>query len=134
MRGVGKQVPCGAVMKANLVELADEFREEVSRSLRKELTGVVQGVSGKRRFLVKFQDGCEKGLTSNILAAVVVGRIPVTKEAELPTIYDIPYKIVDLEKGYYHFFYVLLQFSKDGSADSKEEQVDMEEDPDEDDM
>ena len=83
---------------------------------------------------MKFQDGCEKGLTSNILAAVVVGRIPVTKEAELPTIYDIPYKIVDLEKGNYHFFYVLLQFSKDGSADSKEEQVDMEEDPDEDDM
>ena len=53
----------GAVVKENVGELYNEVREGFSRRPRKELTGVVQGVSGKRRFLVIFQDGCEKDLT-----------------------------------------------------------------------
>ena len=38
----------------------------------KELAGVVQRVSGKKRLLERFQDGCEKGLTSNQLTVATV--------------------------------------------------------------
>ena len=68
----------GTVEKSNVGELGDEVREGFYRRMRKELTGVVQGVSGKRRFLVRFQDGCEKDMTSNKLTAVIVDKIPVT--------------------------------------------------------
>ena len=51
---------------------------------------------------MRFQDGCEKDLTSNQLAAVTVERIPVTEEAEVPTISVIHDETIDLEKGHYH--------------------------------
>ena len=40
--------------------------------MRKELAGVVQVISGKRRFLVRFQDGREKNMSSNKIAFVIV--------------------------------------------------------------
>ena len=43
----------GTVVKANIGELEEEVREGCLRSIRKELTGVVQGISGKKRFLVR---------------------------------------------------------------------------------
>ena len=55
----------GAVVKSKIGELEDEVREGSSRRISKELNGVVQGVSGKKRFLVRFQDGCENNLSSN---------------------------------------------------------------------
>ena len=58
------------VTKENLVKVQNEVREECFRRMRKELTGVVQGVSGKRVFFVSFQDRCEKDLTSNKLNIV----------------------------------------------------------------
>ena len=68
----------GAVVKENVGELYNEVREGFSRRPRKELTGVVQGVSGKRRFLVRSKDGCEKDLTSNQLTIVTVEKSTVT--------------------------------------------------------
>ena len=50
-------------MKAKVGELEEELRAIFSRRLRKELTGVVQEVSGNKRFLLIFQDNCEKYLT-----------------------------------------------------------------------
>ena len=47
----------GTVVKAKISELEEEVRAGNSRRMRKELTGVVQGVSGRRRFLVRFQNG-----------------------------------------------------------------------------
>ena len=47
----------GTVVKTKIGELEEEVRVGSSRRMRKELTGVVQGVSGKRRFLVRFQNG-----------------------------------------------------------------------------
>ena len=58
------------MVKSKVGELEDEVREVFSSRLRKELTGVVQGVSGKRRFLVRFQDGCENDKTLNQLTIV----------------------------------------------------------------
>ena len=65
--------------------------------MRKYLTGVMQGFSGKRRFLVSFQDGCENGLTSNKLASGTVDSIPFAQEAEVPTMFMIPDEAVDLD-------------------------------------
>ena len=64
--------------------------------LRKDLTGVVQGVSGKKSFLVRFQDGCEKDRTSNQLTAVIVEKIPIEEEPNVPTIPDITSEKVPL--------------------------------------
>ena len=47
----------GTVVKTNIGELEEEIRAGSSRRMRKELTGVVQGISGGRRFLVRFQNG-----------------------------------------------------------------------------
>ena len=47
----------GAVVKAKIGDLEEEVREGFLRRMSKELTEVVQGVSGKKWFLVRFQDG-----------------------------------------------------------------------------
>ena len=67
----------GTVVKAKIGELEEEVREGFFRQLRKELTGVVQVVSGEKRLLVRFQYGCEKGMISNKLAARKVEESPV---------------------------------------------------------
>ena len=44
----------GTVVKAKVGELDEDLREGFLRRFRKEFTSVVQGVSGKKRLLVKF--------------------------------------------------------------------------------
>ena len=61
----------GTVVKAKVGDLEEEIGEGFSRRLRKEMTGVVQEVVGKRRYLVRFQDGIEKDMLSNQLTMVV---------------------------------------------------------------
>ena len=94
-------------------------------------TGVVQGVSGERTFFVRFQDGCKKNLTSNQLTAVTAQKIPMYQEPEVPTISVIPDNTVDSEKGWYHGVYAMQYFTKDNGFNRKQEQVDMNPDPDE---
>ena len=67
----------GTVVKSKIGELEEEVRAGNSRRLRKEFTVVVQGVSGRSRFLVRFQNGCENNLSSNQLTVVIVEKIPV---------------------------------------------------------
>ena len=67
--------------------------------MKNELTGVVQDVSGKKRFLVMFQDGCENNLSSNQLTVVIVEKIPEEKELEVSEIAEIPEEQIELEKG-----------------------------------
>ena len=55
---------------------------------------MVQGVYWKKKFLVRFQDGFERYLTSNQLTSVTVDNIPVTNEAEVPRIDEKPYETV----------------------------------------
>ena len=59
-------------MKEKIGELENDFREELFRWMRKYFIGVVKGFSGKSRFLVRFQYGCEKDLTLNRLVMVTV--------------------------------------------------------------
>ena len=63
--GGGGGVPVATVLKAKAGELEDEVREGFYMRISKGLTGLVKGVSGKRRFLVNFQDDFEKDVTSN---------------------------------------------------------------------
>ena len=78
------------VVKAKIGELEEEVRAGNSRRKRKELTGVVKGVLGRRRFLVRFQNGFKKNLSSNQLTVVIVVNIPVEEEPKVSTIPEIP--------------------------------------------
>ena len=80
----------GTVVKSKIGELEEEVRAVSSRRIRKEFTGVVQGVSGRRRFLVRFQNGCKNNLSSNQLTVVIVEKIPEEKEPEVSEISEIP--------------------------------------------
>ena len=70
----------GAVVKSKIGELEEEVRAGCLRRTRKELTGVVQGVLGKKRLLVRFHDGCKYNLSSNKFTIVKVEKIPEEKE------------------------------------------------------
>ena len=62
----------GAVVKAKIGELEEEVRAGSSRRTKNELTGVVQGVSGRRRFLVRFHNRCENNLSYNKMTVMIV--------------------------------------------------------------
>ena len=62
---------------------------------------------------MRFQDGCDKYMTSNQLTFVTVDRISVIEEVEAPTIPKKSEEAVYLEKGYYHVVYFLLHVNKE---------------------
>ena len=72
MRGRGNKIVVGAVVKAKIGELEEEVRAGSSGRMRKYLTGLVQGISDKKMFLVRFHDGCENNLSLNQLTIVIV--------------------------------------------------------------
>ena len=88
----------GAFIKSKLGELEEELRGGFLGLLRKELTDVVQGVSGKKRFLMSFQYGFKKYLTSNQLTVVILEKSPVKKEPRVPMIPVIPDETFPSEK------------------------------------
>ena len=100
----------GTVVKANIGELEEEVRAGSSRRTRNDLTGVVQGATGRRRFLERFHNGCQKNLSSNQLTVVIIEKIQVEEEPEVCAIPEIPEEKVELEKGYYLCVYIMLQF------------------------
>ena len=59
---------------------------------------------------MRFQDGCEKNLSSNQLTIVIVEKIPEEKEPEVFVIFEIPEDKFELEKVYYCCVYVMIQF------------------------
>ena len=52
--GGGVNILVGGLVKVKVGWFDNDVREVFSRQLRKKLNGVVRGVSGKRRFLVRF--------------------------------------------------------------------------------
>ena len=83
---------------------------------------------------MRFQDGCEKNLSSDQLTIVIVEKIPEEKEPEVFTNPETTKEKVNLEQGYYHCVYIMLRFKKEVSVESKEENTDMEDDHDEEEM
>ena len=110
LKGRGNKIVVGTVVKAKIGELEEEVRVGSLISMRKELTGVVQGFSGRRKFLVRFQNRCKKNLSSNQLTVVTAHEILVEEAPEVSTIPEIPEDNVKSHKGYYRCVYVLLQF------------------------
>ena len=101
IEGKGYKIAVGAVVKSKIGELEEEVRAGNFRSMRKELTGVVQGVLWNKRFLVRFQYGFKNNMSSNQLTIVIVENIPEEKEPEVSAIPEIPGEQVESEKGYY---------------------------------
>ena len=112
LKGMGKKIVVGTVVKAKIGELYEEVRAGSSIRMMKELTGVVQGVSGRRRLLVRFQNEREKNMFSNQLTVVIVEKILEEKEPEVSEIDEIPEEKVESEKRYNRCVYVMLQFKK----------------------
>ena len=110
----------GTVVKAKIGGLKEEVRAGSSRRMRKDLTGVVQGFLGKKRLLVRFQDGFENNLSSNQLTIVIVEKISEEKEPEVSEISEIPEEQFELEKGLYRCVHVMLLFLKEDSVESKD--------------
>ena len=54
------KIMVGTVVEPKIGELEEEVKVGRSIRMRKDLTGAVQEVSGKKRFLIRFQDGCKK--------------------------------------------------------------------------
>ena len=133
-KGRGNKIVVVTVVKAKIGEFGEEVRAGSSRSMRKELTGVVQGVSGRRKFLVRSQNGCKKNLSLNQLTITTAHNILVEEAPEVSTIPEIPEDNVLKQKGYNRFVYVLLQFKTEEEIDSKEEQIELDHDPDEEEM
>ena len=89
----------GTVVKAKIGGLEEEVRVGSAIRMRKELTGVVQAISGERSFLVRFHDGCENNLSSNQLTAVAAHEILVEEAPLVSKIPEIPEDIVESHNG-----------------------------------
>ena len=89
-KGGGDKIVEGIIVKGNIGELEEEVMAGNSRRMSKEFTDVVQGVSGRRRLLVRFHNGCENNLSSNQLTVVIVDKILVEEEPLVSSIPDIP--------------------------------------------
>ena len=57
LNGRENKIVVGTLVKAKICELEEEVRAGSSIRMRKELIGMVQCVSGRRRFLERFQNG-----------------------------------------------------------------------------
>ena len=99
----------GAVVKSKVGEMEEDIREGFSRRLRKEITGVMQEVVGKRSYSVRFQDWLKKEMSSNQLTIVVV-RSEVEEEIEVREVEIIPE--VREELVCYHWVYISLHVIK----------------------
>ena len=73
-------------------------------------------------------------MNSNQLTVVTVENIPANEEAKVPTISVIPDENIELQKVYYNVINFMLQFNKEEGVDSMQEQVNIDPDPDEEEM
>ena len=123
--GSGNKIMVGMVVKANIGELEAEAMKGFLRRIRKELTGVAQLISAKKRFLERFQYVWERDMNSNKITIVIVEKIPAEEEPEVPMNTEIPEEKLTLEEGYYNGVYVTLIFKKEVGVDRKEDQADV---------
>ena len=119
VKGRGDKIVVGTVVIAKIGELEEEVRVGSSRRMSKYLNGVVHFFSGRRIFLVRFQNGCKKNLSSGQFTVVIVEKIPEEKEPEVSKIDEIPEEQVELERVYYRCVYFMLRFKRGVGVESK---------------
>ena len=61
------KIEVGSVVKAKVGDLEKILREGRSRRMRKEVVGCIESVAGKKNFLVKFEYGKKKDISSSLL-------------------------------------------------------------------
>ena len=83
---------------------------------------------------MRFQNGCKNNMSSNQLTVVIAHKILVEEEPGISKITETPEDNFEKQKRYYQCVYVLLQFKVEDEIDSKEEQMELENDTDEEDM
>ena len=74
------KIVVGKVVKENLGKLEEDIREIFSRQLIKYLTGVTGRLIRMKRYLVRFEYGFKKELSSNKLTTTKEERSPETEE------------------------------------------------------
>ena len=87
------------------------------------MTGVVQEVVGKMRYLVRFQDGLKQEMSQNQLT-IVAFRSEVEQEIEVREVDFIPQ--IREELGCYHWVYISLHFIKQYGVYQREQQAGVE--------
>ena len=70
---------------------------------------------------MRFQNECEKCMTSNQLNVVIVEKSPKIEKAEVPTMAVIPDEMIYLKKVYYHGIYVVIQSHNENGVDRKDD-------------
>ena len=68
MTGLG----VGYVVKEKVGELEDTTREEIRTRMKIEVVGCFHNVLGKEKFLVQFEDGQKKDMSSSLLVCFKV--------------------------------------------------------------
>ena len=106
----------GTVVKSKVGDLEEDIREGFLMRLRKEMTGVVQEVVDKRRYLMILQDGLEKDMPLNQLTIVFV-RSEVEEEIDVREVEMIPEVCEEL--GCYHWVYMSINFIKEDGIDKR---------------
>ena len=61
------KIRVGSIVKAKVIELENTTREGRIRRRSKYVVGYVQSVVGKKKFIVKFEDGHKKEMISSSL-------------------------------------------------------------------
>ena len=64
------KIGVGSLIKAKVGNMEENTREGRSRMTRKEVVGCVQSVMGKKKFLVQFEDGKKREMSSCLLVYV----------------------------------------------------------------
>ena len=99
--------------------------------MRKQLYGVMGGVVGKNKLMLRFQYGFDKVMILHQLTNVTVDSRPKVEESQVPIISFPTVETVYLQGGYYHGVCLLLQFKNYYAFDIRYQQKNMESDPDE---
>ena len=61
---IKKKIEVGPVVKAQVGNMGDNTREGISRTERKDTVGFLQTVVWKKKFLIQFEDGQKKEMSS----------------------------------------------------------------------
>ena len=134
------KIGVGSVVKAKVGEMVENRREGRSRRTRKEVVGCVHAVVGKKTFLVKFENGQKKQVSSCslvFLSSKEEGEMDESlsnscekEQGELLTIYGGPEvrEPCMFGKVMYLSVFCCLCYVKDISTDMVEEQVSEERD------
>ena len=79
----------GTVVKAKVYELEEDLRDGCSRRLMNDMSGLVQEVVGKRRYLARLHYGGKKEMSLDQLTIVVI-RSELEEEIEVREAKMIP--------------------------------------------